>query len=78
MTTPASRADDELTLDEIKKRHQKLWVAIVVTKRDKNGQPTAGRVVAEDADRYRLRDLIVAQDDVCIFFAGESPFPLFL
>lgn len=79
MTTPAARAGaDELSLEEIRKKHQKLWVAMVVTKRDENGQPTAGRVVAEDADRYRLRDLIVAQDDVCIFFAGDSPFPLLL
>lgn len=75
MSSPPS---EELTLEEIRTRHQNLWVAITVTKRDENGQPTAGLVVAEDADRYRLRDLIVRYDDVCIFFAGDSPFPLFL
>lgn len=58
--------------------HPNLWVAILVTKRDENGQPVAGSLVAEDADRYRLRDLIVKYSDVCIFFAGDSPFPLFL
>ena len=79
MTTAPPRADaEELTLEEIKKKHPNLWVAMVVTKRDENGQPTAGRVVAEDMDRYRLRDLIVALNDVCIFFAGDSQFPLFL
>lgn len=79
MTTPPAQAGaDELTLEEIKRKNQRLWVAIVVTKRDENGQPTAGRVVAEDTDRYRLRDLVVTQDDVCIFYAGDSPFPLFL
>ncbi len=72
------QASAELTLEEIRKRHPNLWVAITVTKRDENGQPTAGKVVAEDADRYRLRDLIVKYGDVCIFFAGDSPFPLLL
>lgn len=79
MTTPPAQASsEELTMDQIRTKHQNLWVAITVTRRDENGQPTAGRVVAEDSDRYRLRDLIVALDDVCIFFAGDSPFPLFL
>ncbi len=75
MSVPSS---EELTLEEISKKHLNLWVAITVTKRDENGQPTAGQVVAEDADRYRLRDLIVKYNDVCIFFAGDSQFPLFL
>lgn len=69
---------EEFTLEEIRKMHPNLWVAILVTKRDENGQPVAGSLVAEDADRYRLRDLIVKYSDVCIFFAGDSPFPLFL
>ncbi len=55
-----------------------MWVAILVTKRDKNYQPTAGKVVALDVDRYRLRDSIIEYNDICILFAGESQVPLFL
>lgn len=77
MTTPAAQSD-ELTLEEVRKKHLNTWVAMVVTKRDENGQPTAGKVVADDMDRYRLRDQIVTLNDVCIFFTGDSPFPLFL
>ena len=54
------------------------WVAITVTKRDKNGQPVAGKLVAEDVDRYRLRQTVVKYNDICIFYAGEPPYPLFL
>ena len=68
----------ESTLEEIKNEHRNLWVAIVVTKRDENGQPLAGRVIADDADRYRLRDQIIMQNDICIFYAGDPLYPLFL
>jgi len=68
----------ELSLDQIRKDHPRMWVAMVVTKRDDNGQPIAGKFVAEDPDRYRLRDQIVQYIDICIFFAGDPPYPLFL
>lgn len=64
--------------EQIKKEHVNRWVAVVVTKRDENGQPTEGVVVAEDFDRYRLRDQIIQYNDICIFFGGEPPYPLFL
>jgi len=50
----------------------------VVTARDKNLQPRTGKVVAYDVDRFRLREKLYEYTDICIFFAGESPFPLFL
>jgi hypothetical protein len=68
----------EATFEQIKKDHQNLWVAVSVTKRDANGQPIAGKVLAEDADRYRLRDQIIMEKDVCIFFAGDPLYPQFL
>jgi hypothetical protein len=68
----------ELSLPEIYEQHKDRWVAITVTKRDRNGQPVAGKVIAEDVDRYRLRQNIARYNEVCIFFAGETPFPLFL
>jgi hypothetical protein len=49
-----------------------------VTKRDKNLQPTKGRVLAEDMDRYRLRQKVIMQREVCIFYAGEPMYPLLL
>ena len=51
---------------------------MLVTKRDENQQPIAGKIVAVDVDRYRLRLNIVKYDDVCIFFAGETPYPLLM
>ena len=50
----------------------------MVTARDKNFQPTTGKVVAYDIDRFRLREKLYNYADVCIFFAGEPPLPLFL
>jgi hypothetical protein len=77
MTVPPE-GSKEMSLDEIRKAHQSMWVAITVTKRDENGQPVAGKFVAEDPDRYRLRDQIYSYTDICIFFTGEPQFPLFL
>ena len=73
-----SAAGEVLTLKEISERHPNLWVAVVVTKRDGNRQPIAGRVVANDVDRYRLRDAIIQYKEICILFTGDSPFPLLL
>jgi hypothetical protein len=74
---PEEKAE-ELSIPEISKRYKGRWVAIVVTKRDGNLQPTHGTVVAEDADRYRLRGHVARYADICIFYAGESPYPLLL
>ncbi|MDG7001457.1 MAG: hypothetical protein JRN15_20360 [Nitrososphaerota archaeon] len=68
----------ELTLQQIFEQHKDMWVAMLVTKRDENMQPVAGKVVAEDVDRYRLRLNIVKYNDICIFFAGETPYPLLM
>ena len=54
------------------------WVAVVVTERDNSNQPTRGKVVAEDVDRYRLRQTIAQYDDICIFYAGEPDYPILL
>ena len=68
----------ELTLHQFFEQYENRWVAISVTKRDRNGQPLAGKLVAEDVDRYRLRQTVVKYNDICIFYAGEPSFPLFL
>lgn len=49
-----------------------------MTKRDKNLQPIKGIVVADDADRYRLRQKLMSVKEVCIFYAGEPMYPLLL
>jgi hypothetical protein len=69
---------EELEIPQIFEQFKDQWVAILVTRRDKNFQPVAGRVVANEVDRYRLRLKIVEYNDVCIFFAGEPPYPLLM
>jgi hypothetical protein len=68
----------ELSMEEILEQHKDRWVAMIVTKRDKNGQPSAGKIIEEDVDRYRLRQNTVKYNDLCIFYAGETQFPLFM
>jgi len=68
----------ELSLLEIYKKYSGRWVALIVTQRDKNLQPIKGQVVADDVDRYRLRQNIAQYDDICILYAGESSYPLLL
>ena len=68
----------DLSLEEIATGYSGRWVAITVTKRDGNLQPTRGVVVANDVDRYKLRANITKYTDICILFAGEPPFRLML
>jgi predicted transcriptional regulator len=74
----AEEDQQELSISKMRELHKNRWIAITVTKRDKNGQPTAGKIVAEDVDRYRLRQNIIKYNDICIFYSGDPPFPLFL
>lgn len=73
---------EELALPEIRKRYKDRWVAMIVTGRDKNLQPTKGKVVQDDIDRYMLRQKLRLKPggylDICIFFTGEPPYPLLL
>ena len=68
----------ELSLSQIAEKYKDRWVAIVVTGRDDNSQPTKGKVIAQDVDRYRLRSSLAKYDEVCIFYTGETPYPLLL
>jgi len=68
----------DLTLSEIRKRYKDQWVAIIVTGRDKNLQPSKGKVVAEDIDRYMLRQKLTKYNEICIFYTGEPVYPLLL
>ena len=69
---------EDLPLSRIWERYKDRWVAITVTERDRNSQPVKGRVVAEDVDRYRLREKIAKYDEICIFYAGESSYRLLM
>jgi hypothetical protein len=71
-------SQEELAISEIRQKYSKRWVAAVVTQRDRNLQPVRGQVVADDVDRYRLRQKITRFNDICIFYAGETEFPLLL
>jgi hypothetical protein len=69
---------EELTLPEIFTRYKDNWIALIVTTRDKNSQPAGGKVVANDIDRYRLRQKLLKYPDICILYAGEPAYPLLL
>jgi hypothetical protein len=69
---------EELTLSEIRGKYKDRWVAIVGTGRDANSQHTKGRVAAQDVDRYRLRSTLAKYGEVCIFYTGETPYPVLL
>jgi len=79
-TTPSAEQGEpeELTLPDIINRHKGKWVGVLVTARDKNLQPTKGKVVAESQDRYMLRQKLIKYQDICIFFAGDPVYPLLL
>jgi len=67
-----------LTLAEISERYRDRWVAVEVKRRDRNLQPLKGRVVADELDRYTLREKTTKYKDLCIFYAGELPYHLLL
>jgi len=67
---------EDLALREIRERYKDQWVAIIVTGRDRNFQPTRGKVVATDYDRYLLRTKLHKYREVCVLYAGEPIYPL--
>lgn len=77
-SAPEHPQPEVLTLPEISQKHKDRWVAIEVTERDENLQPVKGRVLAEDIDRYNLREKTVKYNEVCIFYAGDVPYRLLL
>ncbi len=77
-SVPPEEKQEELSIPEIRARYKDRWVAIVVTKRDGSLQPVSGRVVADEIDRYRLRDKLMKYRDVCIIYAGDPAYPLVL
>lgn len=60
-------------MEEIIEAYRGRYVAIAVTERDANGQPVRGRVLESYFDKYKLRDLVRGEKDVCIFYAGPAP-----
>lgn len=75
---PNGNAVVVLTMKEIREKYKDRWVAMTVTQRDENLQPTAGTIIADDLDRYRLRSKLTNHLDVCIFHTGECAYPLLL
>lgn len=65
-------------MKEIREKYKDRWVAMTVTQRDENLQPTAGTIIADDLDRYRLRSKLTNCLDICIFYTGECAYPLVL
>ncbi len=77
-SAPEHLPPEVLTIPEMLERYKDHWVGIEVTERDKSLQPVKGRVLAHDPDRYGLREKTSRYPEVCIFYAGEPPFPLLL
>ncbi len=73
-----ARSEEELSISEIRQKYSRRWVAVIVTQRGRNMQPIRGQVVADDVDRYRLRQKITEFNDICLFYAGETEFPFLL
>ena len=63
-------AEDPKGLDAVRLQYSGQWIAAIVTTRASNGQPLKVSVVASHVDRYRLRDYIPHEAEVCIFFGG--------
>jgi hypothetical protein len=72
------KQEQELSISDINQKYHERWVAMIVTQRDQNMQPTHGRVVADDLDRFRLRQKIIDYYDICIFYSGKSHYPLLI
>ena len=67
--------DSVLSMEEVLKKFAGNYVAMQVTSRDSNGQPTSGRVLHVHFNKYRLRDEMADRGEICIFYAGPAPKP---
>ena len=72
MSREVSSEEDVLTLAEAMQEYPEEWLAMRVTGRDSNGQPTEGVVVGHDRDKRLLRTNTNKERDLCIFYAGQS------
>jgi len=73
MSSGVSAEEDILTIAEAIQEYPEQWLAVRVTGRDSNGQPTEGVVVGHERDKRSLRTNTIREKDLCIFFAGQSP-----
>lgn len=73
MEPSKQQQDGVLSLTEITTRFFGKYVAVEVKGRDADGQPAYGRVIASHFDKYKLKDMMQSQRDVCIFYAGPIP-----
>lgn len=62
-----------MNLNEVRKTYASAWIACVVKKRDENGQPTDVEVIAVSPDRISIREKVLQQNDICVFYAGDTP-----
>jgi hypothetical protein len=62
------------SLNEMKRRFHGQWLAVQVTRRDRAGQPTAGRVLARSPSRLEVSEAVKEEEHVCLVYAGE-PIP---
>jgi len=68
-----SSEEDVLTMAEATQEYPEEWLAMRVTRRDSNGQPMEGVVIAHDKDKRLIRTSTIREREICIFYAGQSP-----
>jgi len=73
LSSEVSSEEDVLTIAEAIQEYPEEWLAMRVTRRDSNGQPTEVVVVGHDRDKRLLRTNTLRERELCIFFAGQSP-----
>jgi hypothetical protein len=67
------RGEAEMALEEMARRYALLWLAVKVTARDENGQPTRGVLLSQHLTRVMLSHELnsIREKDICIFHAVE-------
>jgi hypothetical protein len=71
-------AEESTSMDEIREKCNRLWVAMKVVEKDEAGQFTRGMVTAVDYSRFWLRKKIPREEEVCICYSGPIPQPGYL
>ena len=62
-------------IDKIKKKHQGMWLAIKIVKRDEYGRPIAGELLAEAKTHHELHLKLVDDPDQEVYetYGGKVP-----
>jgi len=57
----------------VNEKYRGLWVAAHVLRRDEASQPADLDVIAFSHDRISVREKVLNEKEICVFYAGEIP-----